>query len=149
MPETLQRHFRQSTDHYYDDIGACESATSTWRTWFTFRPPSGNEPSPCVPSTPGGADTYYTGWFGFDSIPVLNKTNPAVQAYFVNDPNSISRFWLKRGASGWRMDVMGDPSFPAGYWESFRQVVKQTDDDAVIIGELWQKDSTPAARPAW
>jgi glycosidase len=128
--------------HYYDDIGACESATSTWRTWFTFRPPSGNEPSPCVPSTPGGADTYYNGWFGFDSIPVLNKTNLAVQSYFVNDPNSISRFWLNRGASGWRMDVSGDPSFPASYWETFRQITKSTRPDALLISETWQKDST-------
>jgi hypothetical protein len=40
------------------------------------------------------------------------------------------------------MDVMGDSSFPNGYWETFRQVVKETDPEAVIIGELWQKDST-------
>ena len=37
---------------------------------------------------------------------------------------------------------MGDSSFPAGYWESFRSVVKHTKSDALIIGELWQKDST-------
>ncbi len=37
---------------------------------------------------------------------------------------------------------MGDASFPNGYWESFRQVVKSTDREALIIGELWQKDST-------
>ena len=40
------------------------------------------------------------------------------------------------------MDVMGDSSFPAGYWETFRTVVKATKSDALIIGELWQKDST-------
>jgi fibronectin type 3 domain-containing protein len=37
---------------------------------------------------------------------------------------------------------MGDSSFPSGYWESFRQVVKAADSDAVIVGELWAKDST-------
>src|SRR3954451_2725455 len=37
---------------------------------------------------------------------------------------------------------MGDPSFPRGYWPRFRQVVKQTDPNALIVGELWQKDST-------
>ena len=40
------------------------------------------------------------------------------------------------------MDVMGDSSFPNGYWESFRTVVKGTKPDAVIISETWQKDST-------
>ena len=37
---------------------------------------------------------------------------------------------------------MGDSSFPNGYWETFRQVVKETKPNALIIGELWQKDST-------
>jgi glycosidase len=37
---------------------------------------------------------------------------------------------------------MGDASFPNGYWESFRSAVKSTKSDTLIIGELWQKDST-------
>ena len=37
---------------------------------------------------------------------------------------------------------MGDGSFPNGYWESFRQVTKQTKADALIAGELWKKDTT-------
>ena len=128
--------------HHYAEVGACESAASPWRSWFYFRAPAGLEPSPCAPSTPNGSDTYYNGWFGFDSIPVLNKTNPEVVNFFVTNRNSISRVWLKRGASGWRLDVMGDSSFPSGYWETFRQVVKGVNPNAVIIGELWQKDST-------
>jgi len=38
--------------------------------------------------------------------------------------------------------VMGDSSFPDGYWETFRQIVKTEYPDTLIIGELWQKDST-------
>ncbi len=72
--------------------------------------------------TPNSAT--YDGWFGFDSLPVINKSLPAVQQYFLTGANSVSRYWLKQGASGWRLDVMGDASFPAGYWESFRGVVK-------------------------
>jgi glycosidase len=127
---------------HFADTGACESAGSPFRGWFTFRPPAGSEPAPCAPSTPGGADTFYSGWFGFDSIPVLTKSRADVQSYFVTGPDSVSRYWLRQGASGWRLDVMGDSSFPNGYWESFRQVVKGTDPSAVIIGELWQKDTT-------
>ena len=128
--------------HHYADTGACESASSDWRSWFRFRPPAGNEPAACVPSTPGGNDTFYDGWFGFDSIPVLTKSNPDVQKYFLTSNNSISREWLTRGASGWRLDVMGDASFPDGYWEKFREAVKSLNGNALIIGELWQKDST-------
>ncbi len=126
----------------YAEVGACEAADSLYRPWFNFRPPAGLEPSPCAPSTPGGSDTYYDGWFGFDSIPVINKSNPVVQDYFLNNPGSVSRYWLEQGAAGWRLDVMGDASFPNGYWEAFRQVVKGTSPEALVIGELWQKDST-------
>lgn len=126
----------------FGTLGACESGASPYRGWFYFRTPGGNEPSACAPSIAGGTDTFYDGWFGFDSIPVIRKDRADVQDYFINLPNSVSRYWLSQGARGWRMDVMGDASFPNGYWEAFRQVVKDTRPGAIIIGELWQKDST-------
>ena len=127
--------------HHYATVGACESATSAYRGWFTFHdvaPGAGT----CVSSTGVANGATYDGWFGFDSIPVLTKTDAQVQAYFLTSTDSVSKHWLKAGSSGWRLDVMGDSSFPAGYWETFRGVVKQTKPDALIIGELWQKDST-------
>ena len=127
---------------HYPTVGACESASSPYRSWFRFRAPTGNEPSVCAPSTPGGTDTYYDGWFGFDSIPVLTKSNAAVQQYFLTSTDAVAKHWLKAGASGWRLDVSGDASFPNGYWESFRDVVKATKSDALTISETWQKDST-------
>jgi len=118
--------------HHYDTTGACESLASPWRQWFHFF----NDNVPC------GAPGDYEGWFGFDSIPVLTKSRADVQSYFLTGPDSVTKHWLRDGASGWRLDVMGDSSFPDGYWESFRSVVKQTDPNALILGELWQKDST-------
>ncbi len=126
--------------HHFSTIGACESLTSSYRGWFTFHDVSSGTGT-CVGSS-GPNSAIYDGWFGFDSIPVLDKTNPAVLQYFVTGPNSISSYWLNQGASGWRLDVMGDSSFPLGYWENFRQVVKGINSDDLIIGELWQKDST-------
>ena len=128
--------------HHFAFTGACESAGSQFRTWFTFRAPGPTEPHPCAPTTSGGNDTYYNGWSGFDSLPVITKSLPDVQQYFITGANSVTRTWLQQGASGWRLDVMGDGSFPNGYWESFRQVTKQTKADALIVGELWQKDTT-------
>ncbi|HSQ16343.1 MAG TPA: alpha-amylase family glycosyl hydrolase, partial [Anaerolineales bacterium] len=126
--------------HHYPQLGACESLDSPYRSWFYFHDvPVGT--GNCV-GTAGPFSANYDSWFGFDSIPALNKSNPEVQAYFLTDENSVSRYWLDQGASGWRLDVMGDASFPAGYWETFSGVVDETDPEALIIGELWQKDST-------
>ncbi|MEW5991824.1 MAG: alpha-amylase family glycosyl hydrolase [Chloroflexota bacterium] len=127
--------------HHYAAIGACESATSPYRDWFYFHdvtPGSGT----CVSSTGVANGATYDGWFGFDSIPVIRKTEAAVQDYFLTSTDSIARRWLEAGAAGWRMDVSGDPSFPSGYWETFRDVVKAVDPDALTISETWQKDST-------
>ena len=118
--------------HHWPQSGACESLASPWRDWFHFTP----APGPCAPGV------NYDGWAGFDTIPVLNKSRPAVQDYFLTGQDSVAKHWLRAGANGWRLDVMGDSSFPPGYWQTFRQVVKQTDPDALIVGELWQKDST-------
>lgn len=127
--------------HHYAEAGACESLESPYRAWFTFHDvPAGT--GTCVGSTGVADSATYDGWFGFDSIPVINKSLPEVQEYFITDQESVSRYWLYEGASGWRMDVMGDASFPDGYWEQFREVVRDTKSSALIIGELWQKDST-------
>ncbi len=126
--------------HHYSAVGACESLASPYRGWFTFHDVSAGTGT-CA-GTGGPNSATYDGWFGFDSIPVLNKSNPDVQAYFLTGTNSVSKFWLVKGASGWRLDVMGDASFPNGYWESFMQQVKTSKPDALVIGELWQKDST-------
>jgi glycosidase/chitodextrinase len=124
--------------HHYPSAGACESVSSPYRDWFEFTPePDGECAGPSGPGT-----MTYAGWFGFDSIPVIDKTDPDVQAYFLTDDDSITRRWLDDGASGWRLDVSGDASFPSGYWETFRDVVDETDPDALTISETWQKDST-------
>ncbi len=128
--------------HHYATVGACESVSSPFRSWFLFQevtPGTGT----CA-GTGGPASASYTGWFGFDSIPVIDKaaSNSAVWSYFLTGPNAIAKQWLQAGASGWRMDVAGDASFPANYWETFRQVVKATRPDALTISETWQKDST-------
>ncbi|MCL4531541.1 MAG: alpha-amylase family glycosyl hydrolase [Chloroflexi bacterium] len=127
--------------HHYSTVGACESASSPYRDWFTFHDVA-QSTGTCVDSQGRSNSATYDGWFGFDSIPVLNKNNPQVESYFVTGSKNVSTYWLGQGASGWRLDVMGDSSFPANYWSDFRQVVKSDDPNAIIIGELWQKDST-------
>lgn len=127
--------------HHYPTEGACESLTSPYRDWFYFHDVAAGTGS-CVGSSGQPNSATYDGWFGFDSIPVINKTLEEVQEYFLTAENSVSKYWLNHGASGWRLDVSGDPSFPNGYWETFRDVTKTTDPEALLISETWQKDST-------
>jgi glycosidase len=127
--------------HQYATLGACESASSPFRAWFTFHDVAAGTGT-CASSSDVTNGATYDGWFGFDSIPVLSKTNAQVQAYFLTNPDSIAARWLAAGAGGWRLDVAGDASFPAGYWETFRSVVKGKNPNALTISETWQKDST-------
>ena len=127
--------------HHYTSSGACESFDSAYRDWFTFHDVAAGTGT-CVSSTGVVNGATYDGWFGFDSIPVITKSNAEVLDYFLTGDDAIAKRWLEDGASAWRMDVSGDPSFPAGYWETFRDVVKDTDPDALTISETWQKDST-------
>jgi glycosidase/fibronectin type 3 domain-containing protein len=119
----------------FDEVGACESVDSPYRTWFIFRPlPDG----PCA--GPDGPNTMtYEAWWGFESLPVLEKDNPEVRSLIYAADDAVARYWLEEGGAGWRLDVMGDPSFPGDFWPEFRQAVKDTDPDAPIVGELWKK----------
>ena len=121
----------------YEAIGACESLDSPYRNWFFFVPPKGQQPSPCV-DNPQGA-TYYISWAGFDSIPKINNENPGPRLYFYLGRNSVVNTWGREGIFGWRLDVGGDiDSGPeSDFWEGFRVAVRNTNPEAVIIGEEW------------
>jgi len=88
---------------HYETVGACESLTSPYRSWYYFSPASPPGTGPC------DGDTTYEAWWGYDSLPKLNTTNvPAVRSYIYSDTNAIARYWLEQGADGWRLDVAGD-----------------------------------------
>lgn len=122
---------------HYSEVGACESVNSPYRSWFYFQDQPGG---PCA--GPNGPNTMnYTGWFGFDSIPVLNKNVQAVRdLIYAKGTSSVGPYWLQQGADGWRLDVMGDGSFPDDFWQQFRTAIKAAKADAPIIGELWKKE---------
>ncbi len=124
-------------NHQYSEVGACESATSPYRSWFVFRAPATNEPSPCAPSRPGGSDTYYASWAGYDTLPQL-VPQPAVSDLFLGSGGVVQR-WLRAGAAGWRLDVMDN--LAPGFLRALRTTVKATDPNTLILGEQWG-DST-------
>ncbi len=123
---------------HYQAVGACESADSEYRDWFTFRPPGPGQPEPCAPTEPGGDDTYYVSWWNFDSIPELNEIGPVVEMF--TGPDGVVETWIERGTSGWRLDVADSMSheLQAG----IRDAAKGADPEAIVIAEQWG-DSTP------
>jgi neopullulanase len=79
----------------------------------------------------------YRSWNGLAALPEFNTRNPQVREFIFG----VARFWIEQGIDGWRLDVpnsIDDDSF----WQEFRQVVKSTNPDAYLVGEI----STEAQR---
>jgi neopullulanase len=78
----------------------------------------------------------YHAWWGHPPMPTLNSKNEGVREFIFG----VAKHWLEFGADGWRLDVpfeIDDDSF----WREFRNVVKSTNPDAYIVGEVWENAS--------
>jgi glycosidase len=116
--------------HRYPTDGACESLTSVWRSWFHFN----DNNVPCNSSD-------YTGWFGFDSLPTFDHTNPAVQNFFYKGAGNVTQYWYNQGANGWRFDVADDGNFGHPWWNNYRSYAKSYNINGPLIGEIWPNAS--------
>jgi glycosidase len=96
---------------------------SPYASWFKFKP---DETDP---------DKQYQGWVGVKDLPEIDKDSPAFRAYAYRDPDSVTNYWLDRGAAGWRMDVA--PWVPDDFWREWRQAVKAKKPDALTVAETW------------
>jgi glycosidase len=117
-------------------LGACESTSSVYRSWFNFF--NSNTPCQFRPDlTPQQVD--YEGWFGFGGLPVFNE-NDAVKDFFYRTPNTnVTQHWYDRGASGWRFDVATDISHQ--WWNEYRGFAKTYKSDGPLIGEIFSDAS--------
>ncbi len=95
---------------------------SPYASWYSFDA-SQTEP-----------DKQFKGWVGVADLPELNKNDPGFRR-FAYGPGGVTQTWLKRGASGWRMDVA--PWVPDSFWREWRQAVKRTDREALTVSETW------------
>lgn len=104
----------------YADTGAYQSTGSDYYPWYTF-------------------DSFpdrYQCWWGFRELPETDERNPSWQDYVVTGKDSVMRTWMRRGASGWRLDVADE--LPDDVLALIRRTVKEEDPDAPIIGEVWE-----------
>ncbi|MCK6511687.1 DUF3459 domain-containing protein [Myxococcota bacterium] len=125
---------------------ASQDPASSYRPWYVWRSdnPGWTQPwgSGSVWHPSGGA--YYYGIF-WKGMPDLNFQHEPVR----KEITSLAQHWLKAGVDGYRLDaaryivangagqLQSDQPETLDYWRSFRNDVKQTRNDAVLIGEVW------------
>jgi 4-alpha-glucanotransferase len=108
----------------YRSVGAYQSKNSKYRKWYNFK----NFPDE------------YECWWNIDTLPNVNESDESFLEYVLNGEDSVIKHWLRLGASGWRLDVVDE--LPDEFLRLLRENVKSVDEDAIIIGEVWEDAST-------
>ena len=106
----------------FPTVGACQSTQSPYYPWYQFT------------SYPDR----YACWWGIHTLPAMNKENESLQEFLLGD-EGVARFWLEKGASGWRLDVADE--LPMNFLRRLRKAVKSKDKNAVVLGEVWEDAS--------
>ncbi len=132
IPDTSLNH-TGSDSIYFDRYGNFKSngafaggkpnPASPYYGWYSFDT-SQTEP-----------DKQFKGWVGVTDLPELDKASPGWREYAYGARDSVTRLWLDRGASGWRMDVA--PWVSDDFWRGWRAAVKQHRPDALTVAETW------------
>jgi len=107
--------------------GAYQSKSSPYHSWYQFR---------------DWPDTY-TSWWGFDTLPTVNKMDPEFIKYIITDEDSVIAHWLKLGCDGFRLDVADE--LPDEFLKLLRDRVKELKPDAYVLGEVWEDASNKEA----
>ncbi len=103
----------------YASNGAYNSKNSPYYSWYNFT----------------DYPEKYESWWGFENLPNVDETNPEFLD-FITGENGVLRYWLKLGASGWRLDVADE--LPDAFLDALRKSVKSEKEDSLIIGEVWE-----------
>lgn len=80
----------------------------------------------------------YDSWWGFEDLPAVRE-NDLTFRDFILGPDGVIRTWLRRGASGFRLDVSDE--LPDSFLRELRLVLKDENPEAVILGEVWEDAS--------
>jgi glycosidase len=110
----------------YDTVGAYNSKKSRYYPWYQFT----NYPDE------------YSSWWGIKLLPEVDENVESYRHYMCGK-NGIIQKWLKCGISGWRLDVADELSDT--FLDDLRQCVKAENDQAIIIGEVWEDATTKFA----
>jgi 4-alpha-glucanotransferase len=107
----------------YPTLGAYQSQQSPYYKWYRFIE---------FPER-------YESWWGIDTLPNVEETEPSYLEFVVDGPNSVVKHWHQHGIKGWRLDVVDE--LPDIFIKRFAKKLKELDREAVIIGEVWEDAS--------
>ena len=85
----------------------------------------------------------YTSWWNFDTLPTVNKMDPAFVEYIITGEDSVVAHWLKAGCDGFRLDVADE--LPNEFLALLKQRIRQLKPDALLLGEVWEDASNKEA----
>ena len=106
----------------YPTLGAAQSQDSPYYPWYTFeRYPD-----------------KYRCWWGINTLPEVKKDNEDYRRFMFQEEGVVRR-WVRRGTSGWRLDVADELTMR--FLRSLRQSVKAENPDATVLGEVWEDAS--------
>ena len=111
----------------FDSVGAYNSQESPYYSWYTFQ----HWPD------------QYTCWWNFDTLPTVNKLDPAFVNFIIEDEDSVVAHWMKLGADGFRLDVADE--LPDEFIRLLRNRIKAINPDALLLGEVWEDASAKVA----
>ena len=112
---------------HFGGIGAYCNPASPYRGWYMFsRYPDS-----------------YKSWWGFDTLPTVDKMNPAFMEYIITGEDSVVAHWLRLGADGFRLDVADE--LPDAFIKLLKDRIRQIKPDALLIGEVWEDASNKIA----
>ena len=114
-------------DNAFDSVGAFQSKDSPYHSWYTFYEWPYN----------------YHSWWDFNTLPTINKMDPAFIRYIISDDDSVLAHWLKLGADGFRLDVADE--LPDEFLKLLYDRVKELNPDALVLGEVWEDASNKKA----
>ncbi|MBN2008902.1 hypothetical protein JW960_06115 [candidate division KSB1 bacterium] len=77
---------------------------------------------------------YFLNWNGIETLPLLNHTNPDVQAYLYESPKSVVKYWLDQGADGWRLDVA--EGLGVDVISQIKKSIRTSHPDRILYGEV-------------
>ncbi len=106
----------------YDSLGAYQSKDSPYYDWFNFF------------DYPNG----YESWWGISTLPSVNESSSGFIDY-ITGKDGVLEHYTKLGVGGWRLDVVDE--LPTEFVRKIRSAVKGVNNDATIIGEVWEDAS--------